>query len=98
MDDLAEVARRLYVLLEPDGSIRVQGIPATWTEEARQAVARMVADATVAHLERIARTEGRTTRDDRRLLTKVAREAVAGDARRRSSRTVPSAISRSDCT
>ncbi len=71
------------MLVEPDGSIRVEGLPATWSEEARQAVAAIAADAAVGQLQRIVRTRRPTTRDDRRLLTKVAREAVSAEARRR---------------
>ena len=49
----------------------------------------LAADAAVAQLQRIVRTGRRTTRDDRRLLTKVAREAVSAEARTRGDRTRP---------
>jgi hypothetical protein len=65
----------------------VEGIPASVPEDLREVVARIVADATVRHVQRTLRVRPTPSWDDRRLFTKAAREALIAAAKRRGSRT-----------
>ena len=51
-------------------------------EQLRGHVARIATDAAVARMRRTLRARPTPSRDDRRLFTKAAREAVAAEARR----------------
>lgn len=78
--DLDEVAATVTIEVAPDGTVTVHGIPDTLPREDGQRIADLAAKAAEKHLERILRTRRAPNRDDRRLLTKVAREAIR-DAR-----------------
>ncbi len=80
--DLEQIARTLNVVVEADGGVVVEGIPADLPEDVREKVAHLAAEAATAQLRRILRHRRVPTRDDRRLFTKVAREAVAAEAQR----------------
>jgi hypothetical protein len=81
--DLAEIARSVHVVVQTDGSVLVEGVPATVPEALREVVARIAADAAVKHMQRTLRVRPTPSRDDRRLWTKAAREALVAEARRR---------------
>ena len=83
LTDLEQIARSVHVVVEADGSVVVEGIPAAVPEQLREVVARIAADAAVAHIERTLRVRPTPSRDDRRLWTKAAREALIAEARRR---------------
>lgn len=73
----------MHVVVETDGSVVVEGIPATVPEDLRDVVARVAADAAVRHVERPFRVRPTPSMDGRRLFTKAAREALVAEARRR---------------
>ena len=85
LTDLAEIARTVHVVVDTDGSVVVEGIPASVPEELREVVARIAADGAVTHMQRTLRVRPTPSRDDRRLWTKAAREALVAEARRRKS-------------
>lgn len=74
--DLEAVAAALQVEVTSDGSVLVLGIPEELSDDVALAVAHTAADAATRRLERILIRRRTPNRDDRRLLTKVAREAV----------------------
>ena len=76
--DLADLTADLTVDVNPDGSVEVRGLPATLPREIGAQVATTAAEAAVRRLERMLITRRTLTRDDRRALNKVAREAVRG--------------------
>ena len=84
LTDLERIARTVHVVVQTDGSVIVEGIPASVPEELREVVAQIAADAAVRHMERTLRVRPTPSRDDRRLFTKAAREALVAEARRRS--------------
>ena len=86
LTDLAEIARTVNVVITTDGSVLVEGIPATVPEELREVVAQIAADAAIRHVERTLRVRPTPSRADRRLFTKAAREALIAEARRRKAR------------
>lgn len=73
---LREVAAHLNVEVTPDGSVVVHVIPDTLPDDVGLRVAEVAAKAATERLERIFMRKPFVNRDDRRLLTKVAREAV----------------------
>jgi hypothetical protein len=81
--DLEAVARNVRVEVKPDGSVVVHGIPADLPEDLGRVVAEIARDAVERHLRRILPVRPTPSRDDRRLFTKAAREAIAAEARRR---------------
>ena len=83
LTDLAEIARTVHVVVQTDGSVVVEGIPASVPEELREVVAQIAADAAVRHMERTLRVRPTPSRSDRRLFTKAAREALIAEAKRR---------------
>ena len=83
LTDLAEIARTVHVVVDSDGSVVVEGIPASVAEELREVVAHIAADATIRHVERALRVRLTPSRSDRRLWTKAAREALVAEAKRR---------------
>ena len=83
MTDLAEIAKTVHVIVEADGSAVVEGIPAAVPEDLREVVASIAADAAVTHMQRTVRVRPTPSRDDWRLFTKAAREALIAEARRR---------------
>jgi hypothetical protein len=86
LTDLAEIAKSVHVVVEVDGSVTVQDIPAAVPADLREVVARIAADAAVTHMQRTLRVRPTPSRDDRRLLTKAAREALIAEAKRRQHR------------
>ena len=80
--DLMAVAAKLSVDVAPDGSVTVHGIPADLPEEVARRVAEIASDAAVKQLRRILSARSTPSRDDRRLLNKVAKEAVRAEGQR----------------
>jgi hypothetical protein len=74
--DLDRIAASLNVEVTPDGSVLVHGVPTDLPEDVGLHVAHVAADAATARLEKVLLHRAAPNRDDRRLLTKVAREAV----------------------
>jgi hypothetical protein len=62
--------------------VLVHGIPGDLPDEVGLRVAKIAADAAAARLEKVLLHRAVPNRDDKRLLTKVAREAVRTQARR----------------
>ena len=71
------------MLTNRGGGGRFEGIPATVPADLREVVARIAADAAVRHMQRTLRVRPTPSRDDRRLWSKVAREALVAEAKRR---------------
>ena len=80
--DMADIAAHLRIEVTVDGSIVVHGIPDALPRDVGEQVATIAAEAAVARLERILPHRQTLNRDDRRLLTKVARQAVRAEALR----------------
>ena len=78
--DLADIAAQLRIEVTIDGSVIVHGIPDVLPRDVGEQVATIAAQAAVARLERILPHRQTLNRDDRRLLTKVARQAVRAQA------------------
>jgi hypothetical protein len=83
LTDLEEIARHVHVTVDVDGSVVVEGIPTTVPEDLREVVARIAANAAIRHMQRTLRVRPTPSRDDRRLFTKAAREALVAEAKRR---------------
>lgn len=81
--DLEKVAASVNVEVAPDGSVLVHGIPGDLPEDVALQVARIAADAATARLEKVLLHRAVPNRDDRRLLTKSAREALRAEGRRK---------------
>lgn len=81
--DLETIAAKVRVEVKPDGSVIVHGIPGTVPPDLGRAVAEIARDAVERHLRRILPVRPTPSRDDRRLFTKAAREAIQAEARRR---------------
>ena len=78
---LEEIAAKLRIEVTIDGSVIVHGIPTEIPVQEGERIAQIAAEAAVARLQKIWPLRQRLTRDDRRLITKIAREAVRGQAR-----------------
>ena len=74
--ELNKVAASLNVEIAPDGSVLVHGVPDDLPADAAREIAGIAADAAADRLRRILLHRPLPNRDDRRLITKVAREAV----------------------
>ncbi len=85
LTDLAVIAGKVNVEIQRDGSVMVTGIPNTVPEDLGQAVAEIALDAAMRHIRRTLPVRPNPSRDDRRLFTKAAREAVRAEAARRRS-------------
>jgi hypothetical protein len=83
LTDLAEIAKTVQVVIDTDGSVVVEGIPTSVPGDLREVVAQIAADGAIRHVERTLRVRPTPSRDDRRLFTKAAREALVSEARRR---------------
>jgi hypothetical protein len=83
LTDLEQIAHTVHVVVDVDGSVLVEGIPASVHEDLREVVARIAGDAAVRHMQRTLRVRPTPSRDDRRLWTKAAREALIAESRRR---------------
>jgi hypothetical protein len=79
--DLVAVAARLTIDVAPDGSVTVNGIPDDLPEDEARRIAEVATEAAVKQLRRILPARPVPSRDDRRLLNKVPREAVRAEAR-----------------
>jgi len=73
---VAETLRYLTIHVDTDGQIHVNGIPDTTPPLVAEHLIAIATTAATARLGKIQRTRSTLTRDDRRLLTKVARAAV----------------------
>jgi hypothetical protein len=80
--DLERIAAQVNVEVTPDGSVLVHGIPTELPDEVGLQVAKIAADAATARLRKVLQHRTVPNRDDRRLLTKCAREAVRAEGRR----------------
>jgi hypothetical protein len=78
--DMDGIAARLTVEVTPDGSVVVHGVPDDLPEDLALQVAHTAADAATERLRRILLQRPAPNRDDKRVLTKVAREAVRRSA------------------
>lgn len=81
--DLERIAAQVNIEVTPDGSVLVHGIPCDLPEEIGLEVAHIAADAATARLEKVLLHRPIPNRDDRRLLTKTAREALRAEGRRK---------------
>lgn len=70
------IVSQLHVAVEPDGSVRVDGIPADLPENVQQEMASTAANAAAGQLQRLARRGRPITSADRRSVAKAARAAV----------------------
>jgi hypothetical protein len=70
------IVSQLKVVIDPDGSVRVDGIPADLSETVQQEMAQTAAKAAVGQLDMLARRGRPITSADRRSVSKAARTAV----------------------
>lgn len=82
-DDLEAIAKSVQVEVQSDGSVVVHGIPDTVPPDLGLAVAEIAREAVEQQLRRVLMVRPVPTRNDRRLLSKVAREAIVSEAGRR---------------
>lgn len=73
VDDLV---KDLHISVAPDGSVSVSGIPDWVPANLRARLAKVAAESALKQWERTIRIRPRPSRDDRRLFTKAARDAV----------------------
>ena len=78
---LEEIAAKLRIEVTVNGSVIVHGIPEEVPLAEGERIAQIAAEAAVARVQKIWPIRQRLTRDDRRLINKVAREAVRNQAR-----------------
>ena len=74
--DMNRIAASLNVEITPNGSVVVHGIPEDLDDDTARQIAQTAASAATDRLRRVLMTRRVPNRDDRRLITKVAREAV----------------------
>lgn len=91
LSELDDAVGQLRVEVRADGSVAVHGIPDTVPPDVGQALAEVAQHEAERHLRRILRIRAVPTRNDRRVVTKAAREAVAAEVRRRGSNGMHSA-------
>lgn len=82
-EDLEAIARTVRVEVQADGSVVVHGIPDTVPQDLGLVVAEIVREAVEQQLRRVLQLRPVPTRNDRRVLTKAAREAILAEAQRR---------------
>lgn len=75
-EDFAAIVAQLQVVIQPDGSVRVDGIPADLPPDTQQHLAHVAAQAAVDRMSRVARSGRRPTPQDRRTITRAARTAA----------------------
>ena len=82
LDDeaLDSLVKDLHVSVAPDGSVTVSGIPDWVPVNLRNHLAKVASEAVIKQWQRTVRQRPTPSRDDRRLFTKVARDAVRGYA------------------
>jgi hypothetical protein len=83
LTDLAVIAGKVTVEVQRNGSILVTGIPDSVPPDLGQAVAEIATDAALRQLRRTLPVRPTPSRDDRRLFTKAARDAIRAEATRR---------------
>lgn len=83
LTDLSIIAGKVNVEIQRDGSIVVNGIPDTVPADLGQAVAEIALDAAMRQVRRTLPMRPNPSRDDRRLFTKAARDAIRAEAERR---------------
>jgi hypothetical protein len=83
LTDLAVIAGKVAVEVQRDGSVVVTGIPDTVPEDLGHVVAEIALDAAMRRIRRTLPVRPVPSRDDRRLFTKAARDAVRAEAERR---------------
>lgn len=76
-DDLERIMKGLYVALRADGSVHVHGIPVTITDDVRDGVARVAAQAATQRLESLVRRARPLSTLDLQAVNVAARSAVA---------------------
>jgi hypothetical protein len=81
-DALDSLVKDLRVSVAPDGSVTVSSIPDWVPPSLRQHLAKVASEAVIKQWERTVRHRPTPSRDDRRLFTKAARDAVRGYASR----------------
>ena len=74
---------KVNVEIQRDGSVVVTGIPDSVPADLGQAVAEIALDAAMQHIHRTLPVRPNPSRDDRRLFTKTARDAIRAEAQRR---------------
>lgn len=80
--DWDAVAASVRIEIARDGSVTVAGIPNTVPHEYGQIIAQVATAAALQHWRRTVKSRPTPSRDDRRLFTKAAKEAVRELARR----------------
>lgn len=83
LTDLAVIAGKVNVEVQRDGSVVVTGIPDTVPPDLGQVVAEIALDAAMRQIRRTLPVRPEPSRDDRRLFTKAARDAIRAEAARR---------------
>jgi hypothetical protein len=83
LTDLAVIAGKVNVEVQRDGSVVVTGIPDTVPPDLGQVVAEIALDAAMRQIRRTLPVRPVPSRDDRRLFTKAARDAIRAEAARR---------------
>jgi hypothetical protein len=86
LTDLSIIAGKVNVETQRDGSIVVTGIPDTVPTDLGQVVAEIALDAAMRQIRRTLPVRPVPSRDDRRLFTKAARDAIRAEAARRQGR------------
>lgn len=79
--DFEKIAASVTIEITNDGSVVVHGIPADVPRKYGEVIARIATDAALKHWQRTRTSRPTPSRDDRRLFTKAAKEAVRSYAR-----------------
>jgi hypothetical protein len=84
--DETVIAAKVNVEIQRDGSVVVTGILDTVPEDLGQVVAEIALEAAMRHIRRTLPVRPVPSSDDRRVLTKAARDAIRAEAQRRAGR------------
>ncbi len=82
--DWEEIAANLPIEVRNDGSVIAHGIPDDIPRSQGERIARIATEAALRQFSRTKTVRPYPSRDDKRLFTKVAKEAVRAEGRRRS--------------
>ena len=82
MIDFEKIAASVTIEITNDGSVVVHGIPDDVPREYGEVIARIATDAALKHWQRTRTSRPTPSRDDRRLFTKAAKEALRKHARK----------------
>ncbi len=77
-DQVRQIRDELYVVITPDGSVNVHGIPTTLPAPLRETIARVAADAATQRMHALVRRGRPLSTHDLETVTTVTREAVIG--------------------